>query len=721
MSFKKFNALYSASKISFLVIVFVLLCSQTVFFSQTAIPNTTTVSQNFNSMNAGTTTPANWKIQQNASPTWAGATSALTAQASSGTPATGGTYNWGTSAATDRALGAMTSGTVNSPHSVIGWYRNTNTANLTQLSVSYNLERYRINTAAASVQFYYSTNGTAWTAVTAGDIAAATIGTGTSAYSFAPQATFSVGSFNITGLNVPVNGDIYLCFRLNTTGSNSQGIGIDDVAVTASFGPACVADPEPTVESSAIIVTPSCNGADISFTRGNGNKVLIVMSSDCTITNPTDQSNYSASSVYNSVNITAAGDFVMYNGTGNSVNITGLTQNTSYCFKIYEYNVTTTSCTENYLNPVTSTSFTTTSGCILFTESFDEVANATSGVDNTGGVAWSTSCAGCPAGVDGSAGFARVSGGLLDNEDTNGPAEFLTGTINSSTCTDGLYIKFNITELGDMEGCPDAGGGCNSTDWVVLNYDIDGTGWQSPANSSNCNAPSCSNTNVIKSGNGNLNYNTGCIPAGNDIKFRIVTQTWASDEHWNIDNIEVGCTTCILLPITLTYFEATCTEQNILYFSWETASEIDNEYFTIEKTIDGLNFEEVARIQGAGNSIVTKQYQHQVKDSDINAYFRLKQTDYNANTSYSKLISPSCTEGSELKVYPNPSNGTFIVNGYPKNAQLIVLNDLGQQIIAKEADSYSSHLDLSRYSDGIYFLKVLSDSQSQTIKLILNK
>jgi len=478
MSFKKLNTLINKLKIPFLFTTFVLFSNSVKIFSQTSIPNTTTISQNFNGMNATTTATANWRIQQSSTPSWAGATATLTAQASSGAPATGGTYNWGTAAATDRALGAMTSGSVASPHSVLGWYRNTNASNLTQLSVSYNLERYRINTAAASVQFFYSTNGTTWTAVTAGDIAAATIGTGASAYSFAPQATFTVGSFNITGLNIPTNGNIYLCFRLNTTGSNSQGIGIDDVTVTASFAPPCVADPEPTVEASSITVVPTCNSAQINFTRGNGNKVLIVMSSDCTITNPIDQNNYSASSVYNSANITAAGDFIVYNGTGNSINVTGLTQTTSYCFKIYEYNVTTTSCHENYLNPVTSTTFTTTGGCILFTETFDEAANSTSGVDNTGGVSWSTSCAGCPAGVDGSAGFIQVSGGVLDNEDTNGPAELLTNAINTSICTDGLYIKFSITELGDMEGCPDPGGGCNSIDCVVLNYNIDGSGWQ---------------------------------------------------------------------------------------------------------------------------------------------------------------------------------------------------------------------------------------------------
>ena len=131
----------------------------------------------------------------------------------------------------------MTSGGYASPNSIMAYYRNTNASNLTQLSISYNLERYRINTAAASVQFFYSTNGTVWTAVTAGDVAAASLPTGANSYNFTPGLSLSVGSFNITGLNIPTNGDIYLRWNLNTTGGNSQGVGIDDVSVTATFAP----------------------------------------------------------------------------------------------------------------------------------------------------------------------------------------------------------------------------------------------------------------------------------------------------------------------------------------------------------------------------------------------------------------------------------------------------------------------------------------------------
>lgn len=231
--------------------------------AQTGIPNTTAVVQNFNAMAATTTLPVNWRMAAStASPTWSAAAATLTAQASSGSPTTGGTYNWG-STASERAAGAMTSGSFASPNSLIGSYQNTGTTAITKLTISYKGERYRVNTAAASVQFYYSTNGTSWTAVTAGDIAAASFPTAASSYTITSPLTINVAAFDVT-VSMAVNSTIYLRWNMNTTGSNSQGIGIDDISVTATFVTPCVA---PASISAGNL---SANAADLSWTAVSG-------------------------------------------------------------------------------------------------------------------------------------------------------------------------------------------------------------------------------------------------------------------------------------------------------------------------------------------------------------------------------------------------------------------------------------------------------------------
>lgn len=190
--------------------------------------------QNFDGMGSSKTLPSDWRFHNSATPSWTSGTPTLGNEASSGTPATGGTYNWG-STTTERAAGVMTSGNYASPNSLMSFYTNGGTTNITSITVAYDAERYRVNTAEASIQFYYSLNGTSWTAVTAGDIAAASFPTGASSYTFASPLTINKTGITISSLSIAPGSNFYLRWNINTTGSNSQGIGIDNVNVTATF------------------------------------------------------------------------------------------------------------------------------------------------------------------------------------------------------------------------------------------------------------------------------------------------------------------------------------------------------------------------------------------------------------------------------------------------------------------------------------------------------
>jgi len=192
-------------------------------------------SQDFDGMAATTTLPANWRMgAQTSSPTWAAGASVVTQQASSGSPSSGGTYNFGTSAS-ERAIGAMTSGGFASPNNPMAFFVNDGTTNITELTVAYDAERYRVNSAAASIQFFYSTNGTTWTSVAAGDIATTSFPTGSSSYTFASPLTVSRPGIAISSLSIAPGSNFYLRWLINTTGSNSQGITIDNVSVTATY------------------------------------------------------------------------------------------------------------------------------------------------------------------------------------------------------------------------------------------------------------------------------------------------------------------------------------------------------------------------------------------------------------------------------------------------------------------------------------------------------
>jgi len=144
-------------------------------WSQISISGTSAITQNFDSFGtSGTATlPAGWKMSAAGAGTSAGYSTsgnltAVTQQASSGSsPTAGGRYNWGSSSS-ERALGFMTSGSYASPNAIMVAFKNSTGSTITGFSISFDYERYRINTAAASVTFSRSTNGSTWTLDTSG-------------------------------------------------------------------------------------------------------------------------------------------------------------------------------------------------------------------------------------------------------------------------------------------------------------------------------------------------------------------------------------------------------------------------------------------------------------------------------------------------------------------------------------------------------------------------
>ncbi len=131
----------------------------------------------------------------------------------------------------------------------------------------------------------------------------------------------------------------------------------------------------------------------------------------------------------------------------------------------------------------------------------------------------------------------------------------------------------------------------------------------------------------------------------------------------NLFNDLVLCSTCSSpLPIELLSFEGRF-KGAINELNWSTSTEINNDFFTLESSFDGINYKEVDRIDGAGNSNELLIYQ--TKDlfpyKGI-TYYRLKQTDFNGEYSYSKIISIDTKKENSLSFYPNPSNNNLSIS-----------------------------------------------------------
>lgn len=173
-----------------------------------------------------------------------------------------------------------------------------------------------------------------------------------------------------------------------------------------------------------------------------------------------------------------------------------------------------------------------------------------------------------------------------------------------------------------------------------------------------------------------------------------------------IDHMRITVYYDVLLPIELLDFSAIC-DANKVKLKWATASQMNNDYFAIERSSDGIHFKEIGVIDGAGNSNQVMDYTFNdlsVSPVETN-YYRLKQTDFDKSFNYSQIISVGCKGEVRELVYPNPSTGKFTVKA---KGNISVFNALGDQIYTAQSLSDNHAIDLSDQSKGIYFVQQTS-------------
>ncbi|MBR5643315.1 MAG: T9SS type A sorting domain-containing protein [Salinivirgaceae bacterium] len=162
-----------------------------------------------------------------------------------------------------------------------------------------------------------------------------------------------------------------------------------------------------------------------------------------------------------------------------------------------------------------------------------------------------------------------------------------------------------------------------------------------------------------------------------------------------------------VLPIELVYFNAHEFGGGVR-FEWETASELNNDFFTIEFSIDAVEFAELTIIEGAGTS--TEPHNYRYTDFSSHAgiiYYRLKQTDYDGNFSYSETVPVvfaehhvAETEDIKFVVYPNPATDYITISG--GEYESISFVSANGAVLGREA-AQGSH-DITRLPKGLNFV-----------------
>lgn len=184
------------------------------------------------------------------------------------------------------------------------------------------------------------------------------------------------------------------------------------------------------------------------------------------------------------------------------------------------------------------------------------------------------------------------------------------------------------------------------------------------------------------------------------------------------------------LPVKLTSFTA-ANKNNTVTLKWQTQYEQNSSHYNIQRSTDGLNFTDAARVSAAGNSNLPLNYSHNdllpaAVQSQKTVFYRLQPVDVDGKFSYSQVIALQLdAKDMQLFVSPNPAKDVLQVqtgNSNAGNAVLIISDASGRQVVRKTIElqqgNNSIPVNISMLGRGTYFVRIVNGKESFTKQFI---
>jgi len=610
----------------------------------------------------------------------------------------------------------------------------------TTLTLALNVNAgYHMSVTNYSLWGQYSATGpNAWSITINGiNIGSGTFGiVGTASSEFQPDFSVANQVNNLTGA---------ITIVLTVAGGSGGTFRMDDFTLYGSVTSVCVPPAAPTISASAMsFANVQCYQTDVSFTAGNGsNRIVVAKAGSAPTGTSVNQTVYNANSVFGAGDILNAGEYVVYNGNGNSFTVKGLLSNTAYYFKVYEYN-TASSCPAYKTTAPLSANQTTLNSCgspaCPYVESIliNSCANSSyEGVDEY-----------C---------VIQNGGATLDITNPNftiaPPGGSPTGRTFCYTCTPytignnpyyisqqnaacpGLLVYStsippNATIMAFMGNPPSALTNFNpaticatatkpiyalflGNNSTTGNFDNSGSAVPRTLTSSYSTACGSVSVNYIPNSTSNADgdYTTYSSAGG------------APVTYGNNGN-------CVApLPIELLLFTGTYNNPEKVNLFWSTASEQNNDYFNIERSVDAINYTAIGAVQGTGNSSTLRNYSftdNQLETLNLKSgtiYYRLKQTDFNGEFKYYGSVAVELKPTDGIVIYPNPASNVLFVGNIKKGnipCKITILNLIGEKVYEKAIDSENEkEISLSEFPRGVYMFKFSSEQNVLSRKLVI--
>ena len=230
----------------------------------------------------------------------------------------------------------------------------------------------------------------------------------------------------------------------------------------------------------------------------------------------------------------------------------------------------------------------------------------------------------------------------------------------------------------------------------------------------------------------NANFHVdGTVSAGNNITFgnntsfsgngQVIAVGSACD-NWSGPG---ECSQYQPLPVELLSFTLENTNEGVT-IKWRTATEINNDFFTIEQSVNGMTYRAIGTVKGNGTVSTVSYYEY----TDTNptagrSYYRLVQTDYDGKTETFKpeAIDVVLNKSAGFTIYPNPVRGNRLNVDFPTPGEgtIEILNSRGYRVQTEVVDGFSKNLQLTLHENlepGLYYINYRTSSSFTTVKLI---
>ncbi len=194
--------------------------------------------------------------------------------------------------------------------------------------------------------------------------------------------------------------------------------------------------------------------------------------------------------------------------------------------------------------------------------------------------------------------------------------------------------------------------------------------------------------------------------------FRIQTDgTYTIDGAIGIDNVNAINFRSGTLPIALLSYSSKILQNNTVLLNWSSAQETNNNFYQIERSQDGVSFNNLGEVKSIGNNTGNNNY-HFTDMSPLNGqnFYRLSQTDLDGKTKYLGIVKASLKINNRINIYPNPVSGgriTMRLNYLPTSGAQYELVDIsGKRMQVGVVSSQLQLIDISKLSQGTYVLRL---------------